>query len=49
MIMNKHRNTTRLWSRTTKALGKFFAGMVTLPVRHPLVHDDEVYPRFPMF
>jgi hypothetical protein len=45
--MTKHRNTTGLWSRTTKALGKFFAGMVTLPPRH--ARDDEAYPRFPMF
>jgi hypothetical protein len=48
-MMSKQQTTTRLWSRTTKALGKFFAGVASLPVRHPLVRDDEIYPRFPMF
>jgi hypothetical protein len=48
--MNKQRTngTNRLWGRTTKALGKFFSGMITLPERHPL-QNDEVYPRFPWF
>lgn len=49
--MTKHRNS--VWSRTTKALGKWFAGMVTLPedprrvpVRGSNCND---YPRFPAF
>ena len=47
--MTKHR-TTRLWSRTTKALGKFFAEMVSLNDRHPnAASRDDNYPRFPIF
>ncbi len=48
--MTKQRNS--VWTRTTKALGKWLAGMVTLPEnpRRAAVkanHDD--YPRFPAF
>ena len=41
-------NNSRLWGRTTKALGKFLNGMILLPQRHPL-QSDEAYPRFPWF
>jgi hypothetical protein len=47
--MSKHR-TTRLWSRITKALGKFFAEMVLSYDRHPnAASRDDIYPRFPIF
>jgi hypothetical protein len=47
--MTKHR-TTRLWSRTTKVLGKFFAEMVSSYDRHPNTsRGDDIYPRFPIF
>ena len=38
-----------LWQRTTQALGKFFAGVVSLPEnrRHEAVWTD--FPRFPPF
>ena len=47
--MSKQR-TTRLWNRTTKALGRFFAEMVSSYERHPnWAAKDDIYPRFPMF
>jgi len=47
--MTKHR-TTRLWGRTTKALGKFFAAMVLSYDRHPDgASRDDIYPRFPIY
>ena len=52
--MSKHRTKTasRLWSRTTKALGKFWHGMITLPEdpRHTADQKDWTdFPRFPPF
>jgi hypothetical protein len=49
--MTKHRTTTGFWSRTTKALGKFWIGMLTLPDR-PNHTDESGLPatlRFPHF
>jgi len=47
--MSKLRST-RLWSRTTKALGKFFNEVVSSYDRHPKsAGRDDIYPRFPMF
>ena len=41
----------RLWRRTTEALGKIWAGVVSLPDRLPRAaeRDFRDYPRFPMF
>jgi hypothetical protein len=48
-MMSKIR-TTKLWSRTTKALGKFIAGVVALRAQpRAIAARDEIYPRFPMF
>jgi hypothetical protein len=48
-MMNTQRNTTTtLWGRTTKALGKFFNQVVSLPERYP-AGRDEIFPRFPWF
>ena len=41
--------TLGLWGRTTKALGKLLAGMVTLPDRPQARRDDRDYPIFPSF
>ncbi|HEV2189936.1 MAG TPA: hypothetical protein VGR70_22195 [Stellaceae bacterium] len=48
--MTKHRatKTPGLWGRTTKALGRLLAGMVTLPER-PQTRGDREYPIFPPF
>jgi hypothetical protein len=50
--MTKERTnaSTGLWSRTTRALGKLFAGMVSLPDdrRHTSRAWDE-YPLFPPY
>jgi len=47
--MSKQR-TTRLLSRTTKAIGKFFAEMVSSSARHlDTGTRDDTYPRFPIF
>jgi hypothetical protein len=48
MIMNKHRTTTGFWNRTSKALGKLWAGVVSLPDRQAR-RDDRDYPIFPPF
>jgi hypothetical protein len=50
--MTKHRTTTGLWSRTAQALGKFWAGVISLPddrrqIAVPVKWDD--YTRFPPF
>jgi hypothetical protein len=45
-------NTTkspRLWKRTTKALGKLWQGMITLPKRPTQRELEQDYPRFPFF
>jgi hypothetical protein len=52
--MTTHRTTTssRLWNRTTKALGKLLAGMVSLPEDPRRKADRGVwtdYPHFPPF
>jgi hypothetical protein len=51
--MSKHRTTTsRLWSRTTKALGKLWAGMITLPEDPRRTANQKLwtdFPRFPPF
>ena len=42
-------NSTGLWARTTKALGKLWHGMIALPdqpTQRQLVRD---FPRFPPF
>ena len=48
--MNKQRTTKTpgLWGRTTKALGRLLAGMVTLPERQQ-TRGDRDYPIFPPF
>jgi hypothetical protein len=51
--MTKHRTTAtaRLWTRATKGLGKFLAGMVSLP-EDPRRKDQGAwtdYPHFPPF
>jgi hypothetical protein len=49
-MMNKQRTTARLWSRTTKALGKFFSEMVLSSGRHlDAATRGDIYPRFPIF
>lgn len=40
---------TGLWSRTTRALGKFFAGMVTLPDDRRQTGRWNDYPNYPPF
>jgi hypothetical protein len=52
--MTQHRTTTtsRLWRRTTKALGKLWAGMLTLPEDPRRAANEELwtdFPRFPPF
>jgi hypothetical protein len=49
--MTRHRTTapTGLWSRTTKALGKLWQGMITLPDRPTQRQLEQDYPRFPFF
>jgi hypothetical protein len=49
--MTKQRNTktSGLWGRTTKALGRLLAGMVSLPERPQARRDDRDYPLFPPF
>jgi hypothetical protein len=41
----------RIWTRTTQALGKFWAGVVSLPDRpsDAARRDFQDYPRFPCF
>ena len=49
--MTKHR-TTGLWARTSQAIGKFLAGMVSLPDERRQPATSTVwtdYPRFPSF
>jgi len=46
--MNKQQKT-RIWSRTTKALGKFFAAMVTLPEDPRKARQWNDYPHFPPY
>jgi hypothetical protein len=44
--------TKNLWNRTTKVLGKFFEGMLTLPEdprRVAVAKRWTDYPRFPAF
>jgi len=43
--------TKQLWNRTTKTLGKLWAGMISLPdERRPVaVKSWTDYPRFPAF
>jgi hypothetical protein len=53
-MMNPLRTTgvsRRLWTRTTQALGKLWAGVISLPDRHPAAaeRDFEDYPRYPWF
>jgi hypothetical protein len=45
----KHTNSPRLWARATKALGKFWHGMLTLPEQRPNQRQLDEYPRFPAF
>ncbi|HVH80937.1 MAG TPA: hypothetical protein VM782_16190 [Stellaceae bacterium] len=50
--MTKQRATARLWSRTTQILGKFWAGVVSLPDnRRPdaIRVTSTGYPLFPPF
>jgi hypothetical protein len=50
--MTKNRTHTGLWSRTTKALGKIFAGVVSLADDRRQASTQATwtdYPRFPMF
>jgi hypothetical protein len=49
--MTKQRTTKTpgLWGRTTKALGRLLAGMVSLPDRPQARRDDRDYPIFPPF
>ena len=50
MIMTKRTNaTTGLWGRTTRALGKLFAGMVSLPDRRQTDRGWNDYPHFPPY
>ena len=41
----------RFWSRATRALGKLWAGVISLPERSPgaAQRDLHDYPRFPFF
>lgn len=50
MSTNRITHTPRLWRRTTQALGKLWAEVISLPdrPRHNPRHD-EIYPRFPWF
>jgi hypothetical protein len=42
--------STGLWARATKALGKFWHGMLTLPEQRPNQRQlEQEYPRFPAF
>ena len=45
--MSKQRTNTGLWSRTTQALGKLFAGMVSLPDDRR--HTGRAWNDYPMF
>jgi hypothetical protein len=50
--MTKQHATSRLWSRTTKALGKLWAEMISLPDNRRSNAERAVwtdYPRFPPF
>jgi len=51
--MTKQRTTTssRLWSRTTQALGKWWAAVITLPDRPNQAEESGLPPtmRFPYF
>jgi hypothetical protein len=49
MIKQRTMKTPGLWGRTTKAIGKLLAGMVTLPDRPQARCDDLDYPIFPPF
>jgi hypothetical protein len=43
--------TKQLWNRTTKTLGKLWAGMISLPDQRPAAAKATWtdYPRFPAF
>jgi len=47
--MSKERTTTRLWNRTSKALGKLLAGMVSLYDERREQRPWTDYPRFPPY
>jgi hypothetical protein len=50
--MTKQHTTTRLWSRTTKALGRLWAGVVSLPDDRRMAGERAAwtdFPRFPPF
>jgi hypothetical protein len=49
-MMTKQRTTKTpgLWGRTTQALGRLLAGMVSLPER-PQTRNDRDFPIFPPF
>ena len=49
MTSNRTTAPTGLWTRTTRALGKFFAGMVTLPERQQTDRAWNDYPHYPPF
>jgi hypothetical protein len=46
--MTKQRTTNRLWGRTTKALGKFFAAVVSSPQNQQRKPWND-YPLFPPY
>ena len=50
MSADRTTRSPQLWSRATQALGKLWAGVVSLPdrPRHAARHDES-YLRFPMF
>jgi len=46
--MSDQRNTAaRAWKRTTQALGKLWAGVLSLPERQ--ARRDQIFPHFPPF
>ena len=48
--MSTHRAiSTGLWTRTAKALGKLWQGMITFPERPTQRQLEQDYPRFPAF
>jgi hypothetical protein len=55
MNTNRNSNSPRLWNRATQALGKWWAGVISLPDRPQparrgdIYERDEIYPRFPWF